>query len=102
MSAKEIAELVLDGDNSTFYERALSRAYLSCSKQRDDLLTKQEGVEQDAKRYKYLRNSATFQNRNGPGIYWYLPIGLEGYEQQQLDANLDAEINRVAKAKEKQ
>lgn len=47
----------------------------------------------DAERYRYMRSNAAFQDRNGPGLYWYLerlnrdlPIG------QRLDSAIDAAI----------
>ena len=53
----------------------------------------------DAARYRHMRDNAAFQNRNGPGLYWYLPRtpdirGLS--EGEALDVNIDANM----KAKE--
>ena len=46
-------------------------------------------IEEDAKRYQWMKKKATFQNRNGPGLYWYLPRYLEGDEGDQLDKSID-------------
>jgi hypothetical protein len=46
----------------------------------------------DAKRYRYMRNNATFRDRNGPGLYWYLHRHLKGHPAEQLDAAIDAAI----------
>lgn len=55
----------------------------------------QLGNDQDAKRYRHMRNNAQFQYRNGPGLYWYLPRYSDGKvrdEGQQLDDAIDAAI----------
>lgn len=46
----------------------------------------------DAKRYQYMRCNATFRDKNGPGLYWYLPSFLSGSEADQLDAAIDRMI----------
>lgn len=51
----------------------------------------------DAARYRHLRAHAAFQNRNGPGLYWYLPRtpdirGLS--EGEALDVNIDANMKK--------
>ena len=48
------------------------------------------GLREDAERYRHMRNNSQFQSRNGPGLYWYLPRGLQGDEGEQLDAAIDA------------
>ena len=30
-------------------------------------------LNEDARRYRFMRRSAIFQDRNGPGLYWHLP-----------------------------
>jgi hypothetical protein len=30
-------------------------------------------LRRDAERYRHMRKTARFQDRNGPGLYWYLP-----------------------------
>ena len=46
--------------------------------------------QQDAERYRYMRTNARFQDKNGPGLYWYLPRGLTGNAGEKLDAAIDA------------
>ena len=47
--------------------------------------------EVDAARYRHMRASAGFQNRNGPGLYWYLPRWpMDGTFPERLDAAIDA------------
>jgi hypothetical protein len=59
-----------------------------------------EELRKDAERYRYMRLNATFQKRNGPGIYWYLsrwnnnlPIGerLDNAIDEQLDNTITEE-----------
>lgn len=50
------------------------------------------GLREDAGRYRHMRNNSQFQSRNGPGLYWYLPRGLQGEEGEQLDAAIDAAL----------
>ena len=57
--------------------------------------TAEEAVEcQDSKRYRYMRANARFQDRNGPGLYWYLPRGLTGDAGEKLDAAIDSAMQR--------
>ena len=56
----------------------------------------EEADKRDAARYRYMRTSAAFQNRNGPGLYWYfpwwdgkLPLG------ERLDASIDRALNKT-------
>ena len=49
-------------------------------------------AERDAARYRYMRGVASFRDRNGPGLYWYLPRFLPGGSAEQLDASIDASI----------
>jgi len=52
-------------------------------------------LEKNSARYLHMRNSAQFQSRNGPGLYWYLPRFRDGKvrdEGQQLDDAIDAAI----------
>lgn len=51
-----------------------------------------EAAERDAKRYRHMRDTAVFQDRNGPGLYWYLPRFLRGSEAERLDEAIDAAI----------
>jgi len=47
----------------------------------------------DAARYRHMRNNATFQNRNGPGLYWYLPRWDRELDVgDRLDNAIDAAI----------
>ena len=46
----------------------------------------------DAKRYRHMRNNAAFRDKNGPGLYWYLPRFLSGGAAEQLDAAIDANL----------
>lgn len=55
-----------------------------------------DAVLRDAERYRYMRNNASFRDRNGPGLYWYLPRFLPGGGAEQLDAAIDAELRRTA------
>jgi hypothetical protein len=50
-----------------------------------------EKAEKDAARYRHMRNNAAFRDRNGPGLYWYLPRYLQGSGAEQLDAAIDEE-----------
>ena len=44
-------------------------------------------------RYQRMRNNAEFQDRNGPGLYWYLPRWNRNLPLgERLDASLDADI----------
>ena len=43
----------------------------------------------DAARYRWLRDKSQPQNRNGPGLYWYLPRFMQGTKEEQLDAAID-------------
>lgn len=50
-------------------------------------------AERDATRYRYMRDNAAFIDRNGPGLYWYLPrwdgdLPLD----ERLDQAIDAAI----------
>jgi hypothetical protein len=47
-------------------------------------------LRKDAARYQHMRNNAAFLDRNGPGLYWYLPRHLSGGNGEQLDASIDA------------
>ena len=46
----------------------------------------------DARRYRHMRNNAAFRERNGPGLYWYLPRYLYGTSAELLDAAIDDAI----------
>jgi hypothetical protein len=48
----------------------------------------------DAARYRHMRKTAQFQDRNGPGLYWYLPRFMEGDEGEQLDASIDSAMEQ--------
>ncbi len=46
----------------------------------------------DAARYRKMRKCAIFQDRNGPGLYWYLPRWDRGLPVgERLDNALDAD-----------
>lgn len=46
-----------------------------------------------AKRYRHMRAKAVFQDRNGPGLYWYLPrLNRALSDEDRLDAAIDAAI----------
>jgi len=48
-------------------------------------------LEADAERYRHMRASAQFQDRNGPGLYWYLPRwNRELSLGERLDTAIDA------------
>lgn len=51
-----------------------------------------EALLQDALRYRHMRDNATFHDRNGPGLYWYLPRFMRGSAAEQLDEAVDAAI----------
>jgi hypothetical protein len=51
-----------------------------------------DAVLRDAERYRYMRNNASFRDRNGPGLYWYLPRFLPGGGAEQLDAAIDSQL----------
>ena len=52
----------------------------------------------DAARYRYMRAKATFQDRNGPGLYWYLPRwDRELPIGERLDRAIDANIKNLEK-----
>lgn len=52
----------------------------------------------DAARYRHLRKYAQPQWRNGPGLYWYLPHGMDkDTPAEQLDENIDAAIQLAGK-----
>lgn len=54
-------------------------------------------VGQGARRYRHMRSSAQFQDRNGPGIYWYLPRwDRERPLGERLDASIAAAIKESA------
>lgn len=48
--------------------------------------------ERDASRYQYLRTNARYEWRNGPGLYWYLPRGIQCSAAEQLDMNIDRQM----------
>ena len=50
-----------------------------------------EALQADARRYRKMRDSAAFQNRDGPGLYWYLPRWDHNLPiGERLDAAIDA------------
>lgn len=52
---------------------------------------------QDAARYRHMRDSARFESRNGPGLYWYLPrTGQELPDGDRLDLAVDDAIRAKA------
>ena len=55
-------------------------------------------LEAGAKRYQHMRENAAFQDRNGPGVYWYLPRwNRELPVGERLDAAIDAAIDAALK-----
>ncbi|WP_233854022.1 hypothetical protein [Paraburkholderia sp. HD33-4] len=50
------------------------------------------GDARDAARYRWLREHAIPQWRNGPGLYWYLPRLMEGSPAEKLDTVLDSAL----------
>ena len=62
-----------------------------------DLLGKVDECQKDADRYRHMRGNAAFQNRNGPGLYWYLPrFNQELPVGERLDAAIDAAMKNLA------
>jgi len=59
----------------------------------DKVLVELAASQVDAERYRKLRRNASFQWRNGPGLYWYLPryYGTDMTAGERLDNSLDAE-----------
>jgi hypothetical protein len=52
-------------------------------------------LEADAERYRYMRLNAVYQFRNGPGIYWYLPMWDRNLPiDERLDKAIDAQLER--------
>jgi len=49
----------------------------------------------DGLRYRHMRSSAEFQDRNGPGLYWYLP---RWDRKLPLGERLDAAIDEARHA----
>lgn len=49
-----------------------------------------EAAAKDTARYQHMRSSSTFRDKNGPGLYWYLPRFGNGDKAEQLDAAIDA------------
>jgi len=47
-------------------------------------------LRKDATRYRYMRKNAVFQDRNGPGLYWYLP---RLYRDMEIGERLDNAID---------
>lgn len=48
-------------------------------------------TDKDAERYRHMRGTAVFQDRNGPGLYWYLPRWDRGLPiGERLDRAIDA------------
>lgn len=53
-----------------------------------------EAAKKDAERYRHMRGTASFQDRNGPGLYWYLPRTDYGLPiGERLDAAIDAALS---------
>lgn len=73
-------DMLLTGEEIRACEKALAQA-----QQSEDAL--------DAKRYRHMRAKAIFQDRNGPGLYWYLPRCNRALsDEDRLDAAIDAAI----------
>lgn len=52
-----------------------------------------EKLQKDAARYKWMRSNSAFLDRNGPGLYWYLPRFLSGDNGEMLDQNIDDQLS---------
>jgi len=64
-------------------------------------LREREGMVRDAKRYRYMRSTAIFQDRNGPGLYWYLPRWNRDLPiGERIDAAIDAAAPGEGEGKE--
>jgi len=60
-------------------------------KEIDELKRQNAEHKADAERYRHMRSHALFQDRNGPGLYWYLPRDNRGLPvPERLDAAIDA------------
>ena len=55
----------------------------------EELRAELAAAQLDAARYRWLRDKSQPQNRNGPGLYWYVPRFLQGTKEEQLDAAID-------------
>jgi len=55
----------------------------------EELRAELAAAQLDAARYRWLRDKSQPQNRNGPGLYWYLPRFMQGTKEEQLDAAID-------------
>ena len=74
-------------------EAVLSQAEM----ERDEAQKELEQAERDAKRYRYMRSNNTFQDRSGPGLYWYLPRWDRDLPVgDRLDNAIDANIREAA------
>ena len=69
-----------------------NRRIVAMGEMNDALAARLAEAERDAARYRYMRGNASFRDRNGPGLYWYLPRFLPGGSAEQLDASIDASI----------
>lgn len=79
----EQAELALETD----------RFAVKCLAETEHALSSQlEQAEKDVRRYKYMRDNAEFRDKNGPGLYWYLPRFMHGGAAELLDSAIDASI----------
>ena len=68
--------------------------------QYDQLQQRIKELERDAARYRHMRSNATFQDRNGPGLYWYLPRWNRDLELGvRLDYAIDRAISEAALTK---
>ena len=50
-------------------------------------------AQRDAARYRHMRKNAVFQDRNGPGLYWYLPRYSALSKGERLDEAIDAALS---------
>ena len=76
-------------DNGDYYNEGAYFAWLAWQAAAK---IERERLEPDARRYRYMRNNAQFQNKNGPGLYWYLPRLGSGSWVERLDAAIDEDI----------
>jgi len=57
------------------------------------LTAERDAAREDARRYQHMKSSARFLDRNGPGLYWYLPRFQSGTPGERIDAAIDAAMN---------
>jgi hypothetical protein len=70
------------------------REKIALLRQLDAMKAERDAALLDARRYRHMRNCCGFRDRNGPGLYWYLPRQnwLNLGTAETLDADIDAAI----------